>query len=195
MNPYISKEMKRYNHLMSEIEAAYHQMSLKLGISDSAMIILYTICDTGDCCLLQDICRRSGISKQTINSAIRKLEAENDIFASWKTGARTLCNDRSRSYQYGTGCSVCRRILLGTSGCCRRDGTQSMRGRYCAAYLLCPPKWQHAAAYGVLMYVSLIFQAVFIGYHVGTAPVISYHYGAGAVTVFFLQRNRKKYRY
>ncbi len=35
------------------------------------------------------------------------------------------------------------------------------------------------AAYGVLMYVSLVFQAVFIGYSVGTAPVISYHYGAG----------------
>lgn len=35
------------------------------------------------------------------------------------------------------------------------------------------------AAYGVLMYVSLIFQAVFIGYSMGTAPVISYHYGAG----------------
>ena len=34
------------------------------------------------------------------------------------------------------------------------------------------------AAYGVLMYVSLIFQAVFLGYSVGTAPVISYHYGA-----------------
>lgn len=35
------------------------------------------------------------------------------------------------------------------------------------------------AAYGVLMYVSLIFQAVFIGYSVGVAPVVSYHYGAG----------------
>ncbi len=34
------------------------------------------------------------------------------------------------------------------------------------------------AAYGVLMYVSLIFQAVFIGYSVGSAPVIGYHYGA-----------------
>lgn len=34
------------------------------------------------------------------------------------------------------------------------------------------------AAYGVLMYVSLLFQAVFIGYSVGTAPIISYHYGA-----------------
>ena len=34
------------------------------------------------------------------------------------------------------------------------------------------------AAYGVLMYVNLIFLAAFIGYSIGTAPVISYHYGA-----------------
>ncbi len=34
------------------------------------------------------------------------------------------------------------------------------------------------AAYGVLMYVNLIFLAVFIGFSVGTAPVISFHYGA-----------------
>ena len=35
------------------------------------------------------------------------------------------------------------------------------------------------AAYGVLMYLNLVFQAVFLGYAVGAAPVISYHYGAG----------------
>lgn len=34
------------------------------------------------------------------------------------------------------------------------------------------------AAYGVLMYVSLIFQGIFIGYSVGAAPVTGYHYGA-----------------
>lgn len=34
------------------------------------------------------------------------------------------------------------------------------------------------AAYGVLMYVSMIFQAIFIGYSVGTAPIVSYHCGA-----------------
>ena len=34
------------------------------------------------------------------------------------------------------------------------------------------------AAYGVLMYVSMIFQAIFIGYAVGTAPIVGYHYGA-----------------
>ncbi len=35
------------------------------------------------------------------------------------------------------------------------------------------------AAYGVLMYVNMIFLAAFIGYSVGTAPVTGYHYGAG----------------
>lgn len=34
------------------------------------------------------------------------------------------------------------------------------------------------AAYGVLMYVNMIFLAAFIGYSVGTAPVIGYHFGA-----------------
>ncbi len=34
------------------------------------------------------------------------------------------------------------------------------------------------SAYGVLMYVGMIFSAVFMGYAVGCAPIVSYHYGA-----------------
>ena len=34
------------------------------------------------------------------------------------------------------------------------------------------------AAYGVLMYVGFVFAAVFIGYSQGTAPIVSYHFGA-----------------
>ena len=34
------------------------------------------------------------------------------------------------------------------------------------------------AAYGVMMYVSMIFAGAFIGYSIGTAPVVSYHFGA-----------------
>ncbi len=34
------------------------------------------------------------------------------------------------------------------------------------------------AAYGVMMYVGFIFNGAFIGYSIGTAPVISYHFGA-----------------
>lgn len=35
------------------------------------------------------------------------------------------------------------------------------------------------AAYGVIMYVNFIFIAIFLGYSIGVAPVIGYHYGAG----------------
>ena len=34
------------------------------------------------------------------------------------------------------------------------------------------------AAYGVLMYVSFVFVSAFIGYSIGTAPVVGFHYGA-----------------
>ena len=34
------------------------------------------------------------------------------------------------------------------------------------------------AAYGVLMYVGFVFNAMFIGYSIGTAPVIGFHFGA-----------------
>jgi putative MATE family efflux protein len=34
------------------------------------------------------------------------------------------------------------------------------------------------AAYGVMMYVNMIFAAIFIGYSIGTAPVFGFHYGA-----------------
>ena len=75
-----SKEMRRYNHLVGEIDGVYHEMSLRLGLSDSAMIVLYTLCDSGGPCPLRDICRRSGLSKQTVNSALRKLEAEGVVY-------------------------------------------------------------------------------------------------------------------
>lgn len=35
------------------------------------------------------------------------------------------------------------------------------------------------AAYGIIMYVSFIFAAIFIGYSIGSAPIIGYHYGGG----------------
>ena len=35
------------------------------------------------------------------------------------------------------------------------------------------------SAYGVIMYTLFIFIAFFIGYSMGSAPIVSYHYGAG----------------
>lgn len=35
------------------------------------------------------------------------------------------------------------------------------------------------AAYGTMMYVSMIFSALFLGFTVGSTPIVSFHFGAG----------------
>ena len=35
------------------------------------------------------------------------------------------------------------------------------------------------AAYGVMMYVGFVFVSIFIGYAIGSAPIVGFHYGAG----------------
>ena len=42
----------RYNYLVGEIDATYHELSTKFGLSDSMMRILYTICD---CCAVDTV--------------------------------------------------------------------------------------------------------------------------------------------
>ena len=70
-----SSAMKRYNHLLDEISAVYHDISLKLNITDSEMIVLYAIHDCGDRRALNEIVRITGVPKQTIHSAVKKLES------------------------------------------------------------------------------------------------------------------------
>ncbi len=73
-------EIHRINYLTTEMEAMYHQASLKMGITDSVSIVLYSVYDAENECLLSDIYKNSGISKQTINSAIRSLEADGILY-------------------------------------------------------------------------------------------------------------------
>ena len=74
MQESIFHQIHRLNYLTSELDGMYHQASVQIGLAASAMRILYAIYDNGDGCLLNTICRQAGISKQTVNSAIRKLE-------------------------------------------------------------------------------------------------------------------------
>ena len=76
MIPVQSQLLREYNRLFKEMDDLYHELARRAGLSDSAFDILYTLCMTGDGCLQRDICNFSFISKQTINSSIRKLERE-----------------------------------------------------------------------------------------------------------------------
>ena len=67
--------LHRINYLTAELDGLYHQAALGVGLADSTMLVLYTIYDNGGSCLLRTIYQQPGISKQTVNSAIRKLKA------------------------------------------------------------------------------------------------------------------------
>lgn len=72
----ISKYLKEYNHIYKEANDIYHEIARKLQLSDSALDIFYTIFEIGDNCLQRDICKASCMSKQTVNSSIRKLQTD-----------------------------------------------------------------------------------------------------------------------
>lgn len=75
----ISKKMRQYYYLQSEIDAVYHEAAVKMGLSDSVSIILYTLCDCDGSCPLSNIGKLSGLRPQTINSAIHKMEKDDII--------------------------------------------------------------------------------------------------------------------
>lgn len=82
-----SKQLRRFNRLVGETDAVYHELANRLGLSDSAFQILYTLRSEDGACPLRDICAFSGLTKQTVNSALRKLEAEG-IVTTESSGAR-----------------------------------------------------------------------------------------------------------
>ena len=70
----------KINNFITVLNALYHRAAVKLGISDSVFVVLYEIFDEGDECLLADIYKKSGISKQTVNSALRSLEKDEIVY-------------------------------------------------------------------------------------------------------------------
>ena len=80
----------QYTYLAGEINALYHEAAVKTGVSDSVQNILYVICEKEDRCLQSEISRLTGISRQTINSAIHKLEKEGTIRLEQGKGRNTI---------------------------------------------------------------------------------------------------------
>ena len=78
MKPCVSEQLQYYNLLTSEIDEAYHNASLKLGLSDSAMMILYALCSRENPCPLLEIARLTGISRQTIHVGYKKAGGPGD---------------------------------------------------------------------------------------------------------------------
>ena len=76
MTQLLSDKHRYYNYLFAEIQGVYHEYAAQMGISDSICAILYNICTQGDCCPIAKICLDTGLSRQTVHSALQKLERE-----------------------------------------------------------------------------------------------------------------------
>ncbi len=82
--------LRRYNYLMSEIDGLYHEAAFKVGISDSVQRILYVVYSEDYRCLQSEIYKQSGVSRQTINSAIRRLEHDGIVRLEQGKGRNTI---------------------------------------------------------------------------------------------------------
>lgn len=105
MRQYLKNELYRITCLVSDIDSAYHQASVKLGLSDSASFVLYMLYMNGGSCSLNEIYKLSGISKQTVHSSVCKLEKEGMVRLENLDGkAKQLCaTDKGSAYLEQTG--------------------------------------------------------------------------------------------
>ncbi len=76
----MTSSIKRFNLLIQEVNAAYHTISRKLDMTDSAFTVIYIMYENGGSCPLNEIIKTTGISKQTVNSALRRLEADESVY-------------------------------------------------------------------------------------------------------------------
>lgn len=75
----ISSLNQELNQLAKKLDNVYYQLAKSSGLSDAAFLIIYTIRNEGETYKQKDICTLYSYSKQTINSALKKLEEHNII--------------------------------------------------------------------------------------------------------------------
>ena len=67
MDKYLDEMIAQINCLTEEVDSLYHQAAVRLGVSDSVLFVLYMLHTNGGQCMLSEIYKLSGISKQMIN--------------------------------------------------------------------------------------------------------------------------------
>ena len=73
--------LAEYNRIYKETDQLYHGLALRMGLADSELVILYTLALSGDGCLQRDIVGNACLSKQTVNSATRRMVRQGLLLA------------------------------------------------------------------------------------------------------------------
>lgn len=79
--------IQRFNRIFDGINCLYHKASVKMGLADSELNILYLLYDYTELCQT-DIINYTGMSKQTIHSAIRRMEKDEWVVLGKRTQHR-----------------------------------------------------------------------------------------------------------
>ena len=79
-------EFNRINFMLMSIAKLYHDAIVRFGLSENTGLILRFLSEFGGSCPLSAIYKTMGIRKQTVNSAIRKLEADGIVYLEQDTG-------------------------------------------------------------------------------------------------------------
>ena len=77
------QEFLRLEH---QIDEFYHNLAVRMNLSDSAFQVLWSIVALGEGCTQRDVRQQFHLSKQTVHSAVRELEADGILTLSPKTG-------------------------------------------------------------------------------------------------------------
>ncbi len=75
----VSQSLLEYNALIRETDELYHNVAKNLHLPDCAFWILYSLRESKLPLTQSDICNSLYYSKQTVNSALKKLETEGYI--------------------------------------------------------------------------------------------------------------------
>ena len=70
------KLFQDYICLQHRIDEFYHGLAVRQKLSDSALLVLWTLVDLGEGCTQRDICLQFSLTKQTVHSSVRKLAKE-----------------------------------------------------------------------------------------------------------------------
>ena len=84
-----SKQLRRFNRLVGETDAVYHELANRLGLSDSAFQILYTLRAEGSVTTESSGARHKTVTLTTKGAELAEktvakvIEIENEILGSW----------------------------------------------------------------------------------------------------------------
>lgn len=84
----IRKQLYELNKMSKKSVALYHKFALSIGISDSALGVLYALLEAEKPCSQYELCNEWDIPKQTVNSAVTALKKKDFVSLSPISGTR-----------------------------------------------------------------------------------------------------------